>query len=149
MLAAPELVKGVEFMTKPAGTVAATVPRGYLVPAELDYVAEKLRTHNVKVKVLAKPIKAAGEEFVILRIGQGRGGGYNMIKLEGGFAKSPLKEFPAGTFRVDLAQPMANVAFYCLKPRMALSAGAYWTRTLSRSGQTSGAWRIRSISILK
>jgi len=119
MLEAPELVRGVENLTKPVGTAEATVPRGYLIPAELDYVAEKLRTHNVKVEVLAKPIKVTGEEFVIDKIGQVRGGGYAMIKLEGGFAKSPLKEFPAGTFRVDLAQPMANVAFYCLEPQAA------------------------------
>ena len=119
MLAAPELVKGVEFMTKAVGTVASTVPRGYLIPAELDYVAEKLRTHNVKVEVLARPVKATGEEFVVDKAGQARGGGYNMIKLEGGFAKSLLKEFPAGTFKVDMAQPMANVAFYCLEPQAA------------------------------
>ena len=96
-----------------------TVPRGYLIPAELDYVVEKLRTHNIRVDMLTKPVKATGEEFVIDKVGQARGGGTNMIKLEGGFAKSPLKEFPAGTFRVDLAQPMANMAFYCLEPQAA------------------------------
>ena len=42
-----------------------------------------------------------------------------MVKLEGGFAASPLKEFPAGTFRVDMAQPLANLAFYCLEPQAA------------------------------
>jgi hypothetical protein len=119
MLEAPELVRGVENLTKPVGTAEATVPRGYLIPAELDYVAEKLRTHNVRVEVLTRPIKVTGEEFVIDKIGQARGGGYAMIKLEGGFAKSPLKEFPAGTFRVDMAQPTANMAFYCLEPQAA------------------------------
>jgi dipeptidyl-peptidase-4 len=63
--------------------------------------------------------KVSGEEFVIDKIGQGRGDGYAMIKLDGGFAKSPVKEFPAGTFRVDMAQPMANVAFYMLEPQAA------------------------------
>lgn len=119
MLGAPEVVKGVEFMTKPVGTAEATVPRGYLIPAELDFLAEKLRTHNVKVEALSKPIKVAGEEFVIDKVGQGRGEGYNMVKLEGGFVKSPVKEFPAGTFRVDMAQPTGNVAFYCLEPQAA------------------------------
>jgi dipeptidyl-peptidase-4 len=119
MLGEPELVKGVEFMAKAVGTASATVPRGYLIPAELDFIAEKLRTHNVKVEVLTKPIKVSGEEFVIDKIGQGRGDGYAMIKLDGGFAKSPVKEFPAGTFRVDMAQPMANVAFYMLEPQAA------------------------------
>jgi len=121
MLLAPELVRGVEFMAKPAGTAEATMPRGYLIPAELDFIAEKLRTHNVKVEVLAKPVKAAGEEFVVDRVvpGQGRGGGGPVTRLEGGFSLSTAKEFPAGTFRVDLAQPAANVAFYCLEPQAA------------------------------
>jgi len=119
MLQAPELVRGVEFLCKPVGTVEARVPRGYLIPAELDFIAEKLRAQNVKVEVLTKPVKASGEEFVIDKVGQGRSGGYNMIKLDGGFAPSPAREFPAGTFRVDMAQPMANVAFYCLEPQAA------------------------------
>jgi len=119
MLQAPELVRGVEFLCKPVGTVEARVPRGYLIPAELDFIAEKLRAQNVKVEVLAKPVKASGEEFVIDKVGQGRSGGYNMIKLDGGFAPSPVREFPAGTFRVDMAQPMANLAFYCLEPQAA------------------------------
>ena len=119
MLQAPELVRGVEFLCKPVGTVEARVPRGYLIPAELDFIAEKLRAQNVKVEVLTKPVKASGEEFVIDKIGQGRSGGYNMIKLDGGFAASPVREFPAGTFRVDMAQPMANLAFYCLEPQAA------------------------------
>jgi hypothetical protein len=119
MLKAPEIVRGVEFMAKPVGTVEATVPRGYLIPAELNFIAEKLRIHNVRVETLSRPIRVSGEEFVIDRIGQGRGGGYYTTKLEGGFAPSPAKEFPAGTFRVDMAQPMANVAFYCLEPQAA------------------------------
>jgi dipeptidyl-peptidase-4 len=119
MLGAPELVKGVEFMAKAVGTVSASMPRGYLIPADLEFIADKLRTHNVKVEVLAKPIKVSGEEYVIDKIGQGQGDGYSMIKLDGGFAKSPVKEFPAGTFHVDMAQPMANVAFYMLEPQAA------------------------------
>ena len=50
----------------------AECPRGYLIPAELGFVAEKLRVQNVKVEVLAKPIKVTGEEFVIDKVGQGR-----------------------------------------------------------------------------
>jgi hypothetical protein len=119
MLGAPELVKGVEFMAKAVGTVSAAMPRGYLIPADLEFIADKLRTHNVKVEVMAKPIRVSGEEYVIDKIGQGQGDGYSMIKLDGGFAKSPVKEFPAGTFHVDMAQPMANVAFYMLEPQAA------------------------------
>jgi hypothetical protein len=119
MLGEPELVRGVEFMAKAVGTASAVVPRGYLISADLDFIVEKLRTHNVRVDTLRAPIRVSGEQFVIDRIGRGSGDGYAMIKLDGGFAKSPLKEFPAGTFRVDMAQPMANLAFYLLEPQSA------------------------------
>jgi hypothetical protein len=119
LLGAPEVVPGVEHFTKPVGTAETTVPRGYLLPADLEFLVEKLRTHNVKVDLLDKPIKVMGDEFVVDRIGKGTGGGYSLVKLEGGFAKGLVKEFPAGTFRVDLAQPAANVAFYCLEPQAA------------------------------
>jgi hypothetical protein len=74
---------------------------------------------RIKVEILAKPVKAAGEEFVIDKIGQSRAGGNTMVTLGGGFAKLPIREFPAGTFRVDMAQPMANAAFYYLEPQAA------------------------------
>jgi Zinc carboxypeptidase len=119
MLGAPELVRGVEFLCKPVGTVEAKVPRGYLIPAELGFIVEKLRAHGLKVETLTRPVKAAGEEFVIDKVGQGRSAGYSMVKLEGGFAPSPAREFPAGAFRVDMAQPLANVAFYFLEPQAA------------------------------
>jgi len=119
MLEPPEVAHDVENLTKPVGTGEATVPRGYLIPAELDFIAEKLRTHNVKVDVLSEPIKVAGEEFVVDRIVRSTASRENLVALQGGFAPSPLKEFPAGTFRVDMAQPAANVAFYCLEPQAA------------------------------
>jgi len=103
------VVGGVEDLTKPVGTAKAKVPRGYLFPADLDFIAEKLRTHNVKVDVLTQPIKATGEEFVIDKLVKDKRGGFNMTTLEGGFATSAVKEFPAGTYRVDLAQPTAGI----------------------------------------
>lgn len=131
-LGAPEIVHGVEHLTKSVGTKEATVPRGYLIPAELGILAEKLRTMNVKVDVLDKPVKASGEEYVIdrmIRLPQmvppgvpaylGSKLGAPVIRLEGAFCPSPVKEFPAGTYVVDLAQPLANLAFYCLEPEAA------------------------------
>lgn len=114
----PELVPGVEDFTKPVGTKEATVPRGYLIPADLTFIVEKLRLHNIKVRKLDKPIKVNGEEFVIDKLVTSRRGGYEMTTLEGGFFKSAVKEFPAGTYQIDLAQPLANLAFYCLEPEV-------------------------------
>ena len=122
MRGAPELVRGVEFMAKSVGTESAAVPRGYLIPAAYGAIVDKLRIHNVKVEVLAKPLRVSGEEFVVDRIDRGRGGDYsanNTVRLTGGFSPSPAREFPAGTFRVDLAQPLANLAFYLLEPQAA------------------------------
>ena len=68
---------------------------------------------------LKEPIKVSGEEFVIDRFYHVRRGmGYNMTRLDGGFFRSREKEFPAGTFKVDMAQRLANVAFYCLEPEV-------------------------------
>jgi hypothetical protein len=115
----PEAVPGVEHLTKPVGTREAVVPRGYLLPAELRFLAEKLRAHNIKVQVLDKPLKAAGEEFVVDRMVKARRSGYDMTGLEGGFFKSSVKLFPAGTYQIDMEQPLANLAFYCLEPEAA------------------------------
>lgn len=121
MLKAPELVRGLEFMAKPVGTMEARVPRGYLIPAAMDFIADKLRTHNVKVSVLSAPVTAEGQEFAISKISRppaGLGGGPT-VKLEGAFSGMVTREFPAGTFQVDMAQATANVAFYCLEPQAA------------------------------
>jgi hypothetical protein len=37
--------------------------------------------------------------------------------LEGVWTRS-VKSFPAGSYHVDMAQPLANVAFYCLEPEV-------------------------------
>ena len=114
----PVVVEGVEDFTKPVGTKQATVPRGYLIPADLGWLVEKLRLHNVKVETLKEPIKVRGEEFVIDKLVKVRKRGYQMTRLEGGFFKGAVKEFPAGSFHVDMAQPLANLVFYCLEPEV-------------------------------
>jgi len=119
LLGPPELVRGVEDLTLAVGTTETTVPRGYLLPAELAPLAEKLRTLGVKVDVLAKPVQAEGEEFAVNRLIKTARGGFSMTSLEGAFAPSPGRSFPAGTFRIDLAQPAANMAFYALEPQAA------------------------------
>ncbi len=113
----PERVPGVEHLTKPVGTKDAAVPRGYLIPANLADLAARLRSHNIRVQVLEGPMRAEGEAFVVDRLLKARRGGYEMTVLEGGFYGPSTREFPAGTFFVDMAQPMANAAFYYLEPQ--------------------------------
>lgn len=115
----PVLCKGIDLVVKPVGTKEATVPRGYLIPANMAFIVEKLRLHNIEVNVLEKPVTVSGEEFIIDKIVPvRRDRRYDMTTLEGGFSPSQRKEFPAGTFHIDMAQPMANMAFYCLEPEI-------------------------------
>lgn len=111
----PETVT-VEDLTMPVGTRDAVVPRGYLLPATLGDVAAKLRAHNITVRTLDRPTRFDGEAFNISGVRRVRRSGYEMTTLDGTFA-SQTREFPAGTFVVDMAQPMANAAFYYLEPQ--------------------------------
>ena len=63
------------------------------------------------------PAKVQGEQFTIDRMYTVRRAGYDMTTLDGSFSPVVTKEFPAGSFLVDMAQPMANAAFYYLEPQ--------------------------------
>ena len=113
----PEVVPNVDDLTKPVGTRTAKVPRYYLLPPSLSGIAAKLRAHNIRVTALDKPVQFEGEEFTTSRMHSVRRAGYDMTTLEGSFSSLITKEFPAGSFQVDMAQPMANAAFYYLEPQ--------------------------------
>ena len=113
----PEVVPNVDDLTKPVGTRTATVPRYYMLPPSLSAIAAKLRAHNIRVTTLDKPVRMQGEEFAISRMYSVRRSGYDMTTLDGAFSPLVGREFPAGSFQVDMAQPMANAAFYYLEPQ--------------------------------
>ncbi|HET9370104.1 MAG TPA: hypothetical protein VFO19_07640, partial [Vicinamibacterales bacterium] len=113
----PETVSGVDDLTKPVGTRKATVPRAYVIPAAYPEIAAKLRAHNVRVRPLDKPMKVEAEEFQATAMRKVRSGGYEMTVLDGTFQPLEAMDVPAGAFYVDMAQPMANAAFYYLEPQ--------------------------------
>jgi dipeptidyl-peptidase-4 len=115
---APELVRGVDDLTEPVGTRSAAVPRAYILLPELRNIALKLEAHNVRVRTLQSPMRVEGDEFLISRMQTTRSAGYDMTTLDGMF-RSATREFPAGSFYVDMAQPMANAIFYYLEPQSA------------------------------
>jgi len=112
----PETVS-VDDLTKPVGTRDTVVPRGYLLGAGLADIAAKLRAHNIRVTTLDKPMRVEGEAFLMKQMRSVRSGGYDMTVLDGAFSPLETREFPAGSFFVDMAQPMANAAFYYLEPQ--------------------------------
>jgi hypothetical protein len=113
----PEVVHGVDDLTMPVGTRSATVPRAYVIPAELADLASKLRAHNIRMRVLDKPMRVEGEQFTVEKMRKVRSAGYDMTVLDGAFSALEIREFPAGTYFLDMAQPMANAAFYYLEPQ--------------------------------
>jgi len=114
----PELLRGLDDLNLPVGTRDAWMPRGYLIPAGNEDIVEKLEAHNIRVTVLEEPLRAEGEEFVISEVRQVRSRGFQMPALDGQF-QAAVQDFPAGTFFVDMAQRMANAAFYYLEPQSA------------------------------
>jgi hypothetical protein len=122
----PEVVHNVDDLTKPVGTRTAWVPRAYVMGPDMSDIAGKLRAHNIKVTVLDKPMRVEGEEFAIDKMRKVRSAGYEMTTLDGTFAKVASREFPAGSFYVDMAQPMANAAFYYLEPQARDGFVGWW-----------------------
>ena len=115
----------VEDMTLPVGTRDAWMPRGYLIPAEFAYVADKLRDQGIQVEVLDRDMTVTGDQFAITRWRTELVRGFNLGRLDGGFVEVE-RSFPAGTFFVDLAQPPANAAFYYLEPQSADGFVGWW-----------------------
>ena len=116
----PDLIKGVTDLTRPVGTKDAVVPRGYVFYGELKNVAEKLMDHGVKVTQLEESMTMEGFEFIVdeyKEIEKGWIRMYEMTELGGGWFRT-RKTYPVGSYHVDMAQPLANVAFYCLEPEV-------------------------------
>ncbi|MFC1513970.1 M14 family metallopeptidase [candidate division KSB1 bacterium] len=97
-------------------TKMSTFPRGYIFPAELQNVKEKLTEHGIIVTELLSESTFEGEEFTITSFSQGRNyEKHQLVSIEGTF-NSATKTFPKGFYKVDLAQQLGNLAFYLLEP---------------------------------
>jgi len=98
---------------------SSTVPRNYIFPAELTNIVQKLEEHGIVVQKTGKKLKIEGEEYLISKLVQsGREGfgGHKTITLEGAF--QPVKKtIPAGSYYVDMAQPLAWLIFYLMEPQ--------------------------------
>jgi hypothetical protein len=100
-------------------TVLSTVPFGYLFPQELKKVADKLTEHGIHVTTLSKNTKVEAEQFNITKFTQASRasyGGHNTDNVEGQFVpkKTVVK---AGSYYVDMRQPLAWLIFYMLEPQ--------------------------------
>jgi hypothetical protein len=98
--------------------VEATLPRGYVIPAEFALIAEHLKKHGVNVRQLSGAQSFTGEVFTVTALERSprKFEGHFMATVKGSFSGA-AKKFKKGDYVVDLAQPLANLVFYMLEPQ--------------------------------
>lgn len=111
-------VDGVTYHAKFEATVESTLPKGYIIPAELTGIVENLRKHGIQVAQLTKPITKEGEVFELKTFEkQTRKFEGHFLQTAGGTFVPKKQKFSKGDYVVDLAQPLGNLAFYLLEPQ--------------------------------
>lgn len=99
--------------------IVTNVPMGYYFPAELSNVAGKLEEHGIKVSVVQKRERINAEVFTITRFTQAQRpsyGDHRTVTVEGSFSRKPVN-IPAGSYFVDMRQPLAWLVLYMLEPQ--------------------------------
>jgi hypothetical protein len=99
--------------------ILARVPSAYVFPAELQGVAARLEEHGIKVEKLAKKTRFDAEEFMITKFTRAQRsayGNHNVVTVEGSFAAKNFSS-DAGSYYVDMGQPLAWLIFYMLEPQ--------------------------------
>ena len=99
-------------------TVESTLPRGYIIPAAMLAIADHLTKQGVKVEKLDKEERFSGEIFTIEKITKAsrKFEGHFMASAEGKFEPA-ARSFQKGDYKIDMAQPLANLIFYMLEPQ--------------------------------
>jgi hypothetical protein len=104
-------------------TTTDTVASMYYVPATATKALDLLKLHGVKMTTLTAPVQAASlEEFAITANTQRPQanasidlGTHRLRTLEGAWQPA-TSDVAAGSYAVDMRQPLARLAFYLLAP---------------------------------
>jgi len=93
------------------------LPAAYLMPVHQDGVVAKLRQHGVVVERLTEPVTLPVELFTVTDVkgAERLDQGHYPNTVKGEYSRAD-RQFPAGSFWVGTAQPLANVAAYLLEP---------------------------------
>ena len=146
----PEVVSGVEDMTKAGWDQGCLGPQGLPLPRR-DGVPGRTssRTQNIEVEVLEEAMTAEGEEFVVDRMHKVNRGGYEMTVLDGGF----FEFFGSGVSRRGPTSwtwpspwPMPPSTSWSPKRETGWWPGGSWTRSFGRWGPRSTRWSTPSSS---
>ena len=101
-----------------AGLEPERVPSAYFIPSVLTDAIDRLKMHGLVLTPLSKPTSMDLEEFRIDSSTTATSAfqNHNERTLTGAWAPAK-REVPAGTLRLDMAQPLARLAFYLIEPR--------------------------------
>jgi hypothetical protein len=99
-------------------TVQSTLPRGYIIPAALKPIADHLAKMGVRVERLTTDETLNGEIFTIEKFTKSsrKFEGHFMASAEGKFQPA-ARRASRDDYKIDLAQPLANLIFYLLEPQ--------------------------------
>lgn len=99
-------------------TVESTLPKGYIIPAEFEFIAKHLEKQGATVTKLDKPARTTGESFIVEKytLADRAFEKHNMATAEGKFVPETYRA-KKGDYQVTLAQPLANLIFYILEPQ--------------------------------
>lgn len=96
------------------------VPAAYVIPPELERVAELVRAHGIRTRALGSPVEAVEvEEFRVDSVSTSSREyeGHQGQEVFGLYESPKATELPAGSVIVPMDQPLARVAFKLLEPR--------------------------------
>ncbi|MGD1147974.1 MAG: M14 family metallopeptidase [Thermoanaerobaculaceae bacterium] len=102
------------------------IPAGYVVLPGQDEVVSNLRAHGIVVEKLREGCRVAAERWVIEKVEPAKTvfQGHVLLSLPGHFEKSDT-DLPAGSFYVDMRQPLARLLPVLLEPASVDSLAAW------------------------
>jgi len=120
-------------------THEATVPKAYIVPAEFEFIIDKLDQHGIEVQRLGHDETLRVEEFLVSEVGKQsyRINGHQNTLLSGAFRKAD-RQFKPDDFLVPMENRLANLIFYLLEPE-ADDGLAFWNYFDERLEQSKSA----------
>jgi hypothetical protein len=100
-------------------TDSERVPSAYYVPSNLTVAIERLQAHGIRLERIAQPSASLQvEEFQIeTNTAAAQSFENHKERIATGKYIPAERSFAAGTYRVDMHQPLARLAFYLLEPR--------------------------------
>ncbi|KAA3608965.1 MAG: hypothetical protein DWQ01_10295 [Planctomycetota bacterium] len=118
-----------------AGQSQRLLPEAYFLSPQWSAVIQLLHRHGIRTETLDRPWRGPVEVHRVLRWNRARRPfqGHRMVQVEWQSSRE-VREFPAGTVKVSLQQPLARLAVALLDPQASdgLVVWNFWDQALER-----------------